>query len=425
MSVEQDEFWRICDDSGKCHCDWRLTVTGCEEESAFKAMYIVNGIASGILAVAASAILFQRIYFHKQTIFDLRSIIRPKPIESMAALGIVFHFLRMIHTIIVVLDAAPNVAFRSFLFELPWEFAFAALACYLFGMAHTLSDVSEEWSSKIIYDTWVGSPYIIDGAYVCVVTLPFISNNVCSIAAGVLGLQGNFFLADRFTSVLYYFWTFYTCSLGVFIVYAGFRLIGLLQDHFEGKPGVSAEDIEKLKLGAVKVKIVTFSAFGSLLLFSLINVLYGVFRHSITTHMPYNMTIAVIWTFNGILATALIVFSVILNPRMASFAGLASIPTGDNGDMSNSRMSKWLVLKSSTTPRPSSDFERHTKQQTSESKPVDLESGFHTIAQPASKSQSCRESDQSHIEEDQRRYNTMTHFIRVSPRNVASTDEHR
>ena len=142
--------------------------------------------------------------------------------------------------------------------------------------------------------------------------LPFISNNICSIAAGALGLKGDFVRADKLTSALYYFWTFYTCSLGAFIVFAGQRLIGLLQDHFEGKPGVNPDDIEKMKLGVVKVRIVTLSACCCLLLFSVMNVLYGIFRTSITTYVPYNMSIAVIWTFNGIFATGLIIFSVIL-----------------------------------------------------------------------------------------------------------------
>lgn len=73
----------------------------------------------------------------------------------------------MAHAIILVTDAAPNVAFRSckvlcycvcknyhpilhtytyivsiVIFEFPWQFGIGALSCYLFGIAHTLADVS-------------------------------------------------------------------------------------------------------------------------------------------------------------------------------------------------------------------------------------------------------------------------------------------
>ena len=54
MDVEQTEFLRICDDTGVCHCDWRLTIHGCEEESALKVIYIVDAIASGLLAATGT-----------------------------------------------------------------------------------------------------------------------------------------------------------------------------------------------------------------------------------------------------------------------------------------------------------------------------------------------------------------------------------
>lgn len=78
--------------------------------------------------------------------------------------------VRMIHAAIMVSDAAPNVAFRSckslllldthtythagtdmhsVIFEFPWQFGIAALACYMFGVAHTLSDVSPNCATSI------------------------------------------------------------------------------------------------------------------------------------------------------------------------------------------------------------------------------------------------------------------------------------
>ncbi|KAI9484572.1 hypothetical protein BDB00DRAFT_983982 [Zychaea mexicana] len=437
MNVEeQSEFGRICGDSGVCHCDWRLTITNCEEASALKIVYIINAVLSAVLAFTAAFIVFQRVYYHQQTLFDCRTgIPRPKPIESMGVMGVVFHLLRVVHAIILVLDAAPNVGFRSFLFEFPWQFAFGALACYLFGIAHTLSN-----SSKVIYDNWIRSPYIIDGACVAVITLPYITNNICAIAAGVFADRGDFVLAANFTDALYYLWTFYTTSLAILILYAGFRLIRLLRHHFIDKPGATGEDVNKFSLGALKVKIIILTAFFCLILFAIMVVLYGVSRVSISLYMPYNLTFAVIWTFNGSIATGLIIFAVILNPRMATLAGLVSSSTGggENTGISFSRMSKWLNSRgsmtsaSATTAINSSDLPK-SRMQTSEKKSLDLESvsrvssGYSNSRHHYQSIEMIEHSQiQSRVEEDQLQYNAMTSTIRAPPRNATTyTDDSR
>ncbi|KAI7850626.1 hypothetical protein BDC45DRAFT_518082 [Circinella umbellata] len=431
MNVEQTEFLRICDDSGICHCDWRLTIHGCEEESALKVVYIVDAIASGLLAATAAFIVFQRVYYHNQTLFDCRTgIPRPKPIESMALMGIAFHILRIIHATILLLDAAPNSGFRSFFFEFPWQFAFGALSCYLFGIAHTLSN-----SSRVIYDSWIRSPYIIDGACFSAITLPFISNNICSIAAGVYADQENLTLASSFTSALYYFWTFYTSFLGILILFAGFRLIGLLRHHFIDKPGATADDIEKFSLGALRVKIIILTASICLLLFSLVVVLYGAFRTSIILYTPYNLAFAVIWTFNGIIATGLIVFGVILNPRVATLAGLVlSSAGGEITNLSASRMSKWVnsrmsITTSSANTAVATDLINPPSRLAPLGKKSDAESGFPN--NPFSSPLASRHHEQSielgehsqtqsRVEQEQFQYNAMTGTIRAPPRNIVA-----
>lgn len=87
---------------------------------------------------------------------------------------------------------------------------------------------------------------------VLVITLPFISNNIVSIAGGVSALHGNNYLAEQYTSALYYLWTFYTGFLAVLIVYGGLRLLRLLNHHLLQKND-GRVDIRKIKLGALKV----------------------------------------------------------------------------------------------------------------------------------------------------------------------------
>lgn len=49
--LTQSTFWRYCDADGVCHCDWRLTITGCEEHNALKVIYIVNAVVSGLVGL--------------------------------------------------------------------------------------------------------------------------------------------------------------------------------------------------------------------------------------------------------------------------------------------------------------------------------------------------------------------------------------
>lgn len=53
--------------------------------------------------------------------------------------------VRLLHSIILVTDVLSNVTFRSFAFEFPWAFGYAALSSYVFGIAHTMSEVSTNY----------------------------------------------------------------------------------------------------------------------------------------------------------------------------------------------------------------------------------------------------------------------------------------
>lgn len=59
-------FWRICDENGVCHCDWRLTLTQCEEHSAFYYMHVADIIIAGLAALGGT----YRLHYHKK--YNLR-----------------------------------------------------------------------------------------------------------------------------------------------------------------------------------------------------------------------------------------------------------------------------------------------------------------------------------------------------------------
>ncbi|KAI7861119.1 hypothetical protein BDC45DRAFT_552418 [Circinella umbellata] len=401
--VEQPEYARLCDDDGVCHCDWRLTISNCSEEKALRIMYIVEAIASGVFALL-----------------------------GMACMGVAFHVVRVIQACIIITDAAPNnIAFRSWIFELGWQCVFGAITCYLFGIAHTIST-----SSKVIYDDWIRSPYIIDGAFFAAIGFPFISNNICAILGGVYIDQKKFELADTFTSTLYHFWTFYTCSLGILLLYAGFRLLRLLRRHFINKSGVTDDDIKKFSLGALKVKIIVVAAFSCIIIFAVIVILYASYRYEIILYKPYNIGIGIVVTFNGIVGTGFVLFGIILNPKVATLTGLVTSSSGGNDSTTDtsvlrgSRMSKWLSSKteSSTIRTPNTTVGVWSSPESPIRLPsttldkkliVDVESGRRTAESSRHDHQQSIElvgQTQSCIEEEQLQYNAMISSIRAPQR---------
>ncbi|KAI9260617.1 hypothetical protein BDA99DRAFT_560685 [Phascolomyces articulosus] len=343
---QQSTFWRICDDEGNCHCDWRLTLGDCYEDTPMRIIYIINAIGSAIVTVigrysspssfiyyglkystqhvdkSTCALLFYRIYYRKQQIFDCRTptgFVRPKPIEAMLFMAAIFNFLRMLQAIIVVTDAAPNPAFRSFLYEIPWQFGLGAFSCYVFGIAHTVAD-----SSKSLYNAWFRSPVRIDILGTAFICAPFISNNICSIAAGIFALRGEDFLASQFTHALYYLWTVYCFSLGFMVLIAGLRLLRLLNHHLRMQHDLRV-NIAKIKSGTFKVKAIMLVGVVCLWVFAFILCMYGVFRDPVTRNTGLNLAISAVWTYDGLAATLLVELALILNPRMTASLGVSNM----------------------------------------------------------------------------------------------------
>lgn len=107
---------RHCFD-GVCHCDWRLTIYGCEETNAMWWIYLVNIILSalvitvGTLAAAVAheglfltsviksitpgiGLLIHRLGFKGHSLWDYKrgkGCLRPKPVDCMLCLLTVYN----------------------------------------------------------------------------------------------------------------------------------------------------------------------------------------------------------------------------------------------------------------------------------------------------------------------------------------------
>lgn len=89
---QNSTFWRICDDLGQCHCDFRYTIAYCQETYIGKALYITTAIASVVLGFVNLILIYFLVIRKKQKIIDFRNgFPRPRPTESMAVLGIIFN----------------------------------------------------------------------------------------------------------------------------------------------------------------------------------------------------------------------------------------------------------------------------------------------------------------------------------------------
>lgn len=85
------------------------------------------------------------------------------------------------------------------------------------------------------------------------ITLPFITNNICVIAASIYAERNQLSKAKFFTDLLYYFWTFYCFTLSIFILFAGARLLKILGLHLKNQSDPESSAVQKIKHGAFKV----------------------------------------------------------------------------------------------------------------------------------------------------------------------------
>ncbi|KAG2213953.1 hypothetical protein INT47_001222 [Mucor saturninus] len=295
-------------------------------------MYIYICIVGGLL--------IYRVAYKQMSIFDYsrspRHFARPRPIESLLFFGTIFNFLRAIDAALIVTDALSNKIFRAFFYELPWQFGICAFTCYLYGIAHTVSH-----SSKVIQNNWFKSLILIDISCTAMLILPFISNNICSIAAAIYAERGDLVKAKIFTDTLYFFWTFYCFILASWIVFAGLRLLKILRHHLDNQHDPEGSTVHKIKNGLFKVKMIMSISVTSLLVFSFVKCIYGIFRVKLLLHSEFNLALACIWTFDGTLASMLVVVSLLITPKALSPLDSSSgeLESSSQSDFSRGRLS--------------------------------------------------------------------------------------
>ncbi|CAO3633897.1 unnamed protein product [Cunninghamella echinulata] len=286
---------------------------------------MVDIVWSAMVTVIAFGILYHRVVFKNQQIFDTTGRFpRPKSIESMALFGGFFNLFRLIQSTILVTDVVKNGIFRSFMFELSWQFGIIALACYLFGVVHTLA-----CSSKAIYMSWVKSQMLVDVACIVMVISPFIVIMPMSIVAGYYAQVENIEKAIIFTNIIYFLWLAFTFLLGCMVLLAGLRLLKLLKNHLSiQKKGRNSkeekekeENHQKMKLGVTKVKMIIAIGCTCLWAYSITIAIYVTSRHSVMSDTKFTIVFTAFAFLNGPLASSLIQLAVLMDLKL--FRGLS------------------------------------------------------------------------------------------------------
>ncbi|KAI7864269.1 hypothetical protein BDF14DRAFT_1244013 [Spinellus fusiger] len=285
-----------------CFCDWRLTVTGCINSHELYLIHLVHIILTSLVTVIIIGIQYNRIVLKGHRLFDSnksKGCFRPKPIDCMLFMLTFYNILRLISSVVIVTDVAPeNVVARTFLFEIPWQFGYGAFTLYLVGIAQTLSD-----SYRSISNVWMPECRIDIFGSVLFIT-PFAINNFFSLLSGIYATS-NVYLADLFTQILYILWFYHSTALTLSVLYAGIRLTRTLNQHILTFR-LSGHRRASLNTGIIKIKIMVTIISTCMALFAVMLLLYGLLRSMTIKSHSGTIAIAVIWTYLGVIVTLFI-----------------------------------------------------------------------------------------------------------------------
>ncbi|CAO3634811.1 unnamed protein product [Cunninghamella echinulata] len=228
----------------------------------------------------------------------------------MFFLGI-FNLLRMLTGIILVLDVSPdNILARSFIFEFPWQFGIGACTLYLLGIAQTLAD-----SHKSTAKEWLPSTKVVDRIGLLILLAPFILNNICSIASGILASNPTqVYLSEIFIHILYVLWFLHCGTVSVILVVLGVRLLRILQQNMRNFR-TSGEKAMAIQKGMFKIKGLVIVIAVALAGFAIFLLVYGILRDTIIQSVIGSYILCCLWNFLGPLATLFTNLAVIANPK--------------------------------------------------------------------------------------------------------------
>ncbi|KAI9310432.1 hypothetical protein BX666DRAFT_2006059 [Dichotomocladium elegans] len=293
-----------------CHCDWRIQITDCVEETNLRIINTVNIIISSLAFILGSVIFSRRLYKGHRVFYWAQSSprwIRPRPVDSMIILLILFLFFRLLHSIFLLADVGRgNWMWRQFLWEFPWQFGYGAIALYFVGITHTII-VSHNITG------WVPSPGVVDFVGTVIFTSTFVLDiPFCLIAGYYADLDP--YRSELFLKIEYMTWFIHCAVLASLIFLAGTRLILILkasQRKFDRLAEGGAHHTA-VRAGILKIELVVVALGGCLWCFALMALSYSLFRHQSLVNAAANYILCICWCFLGSLTTLFVFVAIVL-----------------------------------------------------------------------------------------------------------------
>ncbi|KAI8380884.1 uncharacterized protein BYT42DRAFT_612718 [Radiomyces spectabilis] len=299
-------------------------------------VYITNIVISACVIIIGVGLLLHRRIVQGHRMFEAhspREYLRPKPIDGMLFLIMIFNLLRLINSVILITNVADNPISRSFMYEFPWQFGYGSFVLYVVGIARTLAN-----SHKSVSSGWLPSTQTVDIVGVILFFAPFIINNTCSLAAGILDFS-HYEIAVIFTRLLYIFWFIHCTGLAITVMWAGIRLINVLNQHLR-KAGTSTSRYATLKTGIFKIRTVMSIIVVCLMLFAALLLAFGLLRTHILKSVAGSIFVGAVWNFLGPAATILVEIAIIFNPKIDDpNLGLKSSSGGKTSQTNDSQLS--------------------------------------------------------------------------------------
>ncbi|KAI8879797.1 hypothetical protein K501DRAFT_192749 [Backusella circina FSU 941] len=291
-----------------CYCDLRLSIYDCVGSNVARVVNIINIALSALLTVVGFTLVYHRIVIKGYTFIDSnpkKGLLRPKPIDCMLLFITIFNSIRLVCSIILVLDvAADNMTFRSFIYEWGFQWGLTGFTLYLIGIAQTLAE-----SHKAISDSWLPSPFIVDAIGISIIFASHVGNTILAVGAGIMA-RSNIKAAEIFVQVNYIVWFVLTASVAFSVLYCGSRLLKTLKSHIK-RFNTSNERYLNIKNGIFKIRVMMGLIVFCLLAFSVSVFVYGILRNTVIKNYIGSVILCVSWNMLGPLTVVFIQVSII------------------------------------------------------------------------------------------------------------------
>ncbi|CAO3627098.1 unnamed protein product [Cunninghamella echinulata] len=269
-------FWRVCNNDGVCHCNFRLTIHNCAELDILRLIYLINIIWTGVSLICAIICIFYRIRYKGQSIFDCSGKFpHPKPVESLLTFGALYLLFHLINSLILYFDIGKHGMIRDIIYQFPWCLLITAYNCYAFGVVYTLAA-----SDKILFKSWAKSLKIVNVLIALAIGLPYITVIPLSLVTGYYAQIGDVIKANNYSMAVKYLFTVYSFALGLMEILAGLRLIYILKHHLQLSRSTEEGD-ERVKRSIFNVRMIVTMGCFTAWLYTASSLLYIVARRQV------------------------------------------------------------------------------------------------------------------------------------------------